>query len=172
MQTGVGMSVDKTTPSSDGFCVVREIHRGGAVDISGYEQKNDEMLRVQVGDCLVRVNGTSCKHMPRAEVKRYIVGPAGTKVELVFASKRDNKNITGQLFRMPKEKGTEVEVPPEINHERDRSIERERDRSRGRSPSQEIRNAFPYGFHVIACSSPALNVKAHSNQISDFVAAR
>ena len=139
MQAGVGMFVDKATPSSDGFCVVREIHRGGAVDTSGYEQKDGEMLRVQVGDWLLRVNGISCKHMPRAEVKRYIVGPAGTKVELVFASKRDNKNITVQLLRMPKEKGTEVDVTPEINHERDRSDGgRERDRGRGRSPRQEI----------------------------------
>jgi C-terminal processing protease CtpA/Prc len=140
-QAGVGMSVDKATPLSDGFCVVREIHRGGAVDISGYEHKNGEILRVQVGDWLLRVNGISCKHMPRAEVKRYILGPAGTKVELVFASKRNNKNITVQLFRMPK-KGTEVEFTPEINHERDRSIgrdgERERDKGRGRSPRQEI----------------------------------
>ncbi len=111
MQAGVGMSVDKATPSCDGFCVVREIHRGGAVDMSGYEQKNGEMLRVEVGDWLLRVNGISCKHMPRDEVKRYIVGPAGTKVELVFASKRDNKNIT---------------------------VQRERDRGRGRSPRQEI----------------------------------
>ena len=138
MHAGVGMSVDKATPWSDGFCVVREIHRGGAVDISGYEQKNGEMLRVQVGDWLLRVNGISCKHMPRAEVQRYIVGAAGTTVELVFASKRDNRNITVQLFR----KGTEVEVAPQINHERDRSIgregERERHRGRGRSPRQEI----------------------------------
>jgi C-terminal processing protease CtpA/Prc len=142
MQAGVGMSVDKATPLSDGFCVVREIHMGGAIDISGYEQKNGEMLRVQVGDWLLRVNGLSCKDMSRAEVKRYIVGPAGSKVELVFASKRDNKNITVQLFRMPKEKGTEVEVAPEINHERDRSVGRdgmrERDRGQGRSPRQEI----------------------------------
>ena len=132
------MSVDKATPLSDGFCVVREIHMGGAIDISGYEQKNGEMLRVQVGDWLRRVNGISCKHMPRAEVQRYIVGAAGTTVELVFASKRDNRNITVQLFR----KGTEVEVAPEINHERDRSVGRdgmrERDRGRGRSPRQEI----------------------------------
>ena len=52
MQAGVDMSVDKATPSSDGFCVVREIHRGGAVDMSGYEQKNGEMLRVEVGENL------------------------------------------------------------------------------------------------------------------------
>ena len=114
MQAGVGMRVDEATPSSDGFCVVREIHRGGAVDTSGYEQKDGEMLRVEVGDWLLRVNDISCKHMPRAEVKRYIVGPAGTKVELVFASKRHNRNITVQLFRMPKEKGTAVEFTPEI----------------------------------------------------------
>ena len=94
MQAGVGIYVDEATPSSDGFCVVSEIHRGGAVDRAGYDQKNGEILRVQVGDWLLRVNGISCKHMPRAEVKRYILGPVGTWVELVFASKRDNKNIT------------------------------------------------------------------------------
>ena len=135
---GIGIGLENATHSSNGFCVVREINRGGPVDISGYERSNGEVRRVQVGDWLLRVNGISCKHMPRAEVKRYIVGPAGTKVELVFESKRDNKNITVQLFRMPKEKGTEVEVTPEINHERDRSDgERERDRGRGRSPRQE-----------------------------------
>jgi hypothetical protein len=77
--------------------------------------------------------------MPRAEVKRYILGPVGTRVELVFASKRDNKTITAQLFRMPK--GTEVEFTPEINNTRDRSSgegERERERERGRSPRQDI----------------------------------
>ena len=83
--------------------------------------------------------GISCEDLPSDEMKRYIVGPAGTKVELVFASKRDNKDITVQLFRMPKEKGTVAECAPEINHERDRSDgERERDRGRGRSPRQEI----------------------------------
>ena len=35
--------------------------------------------------------------MPRDEIKRYIVGPAGTKVAVVFASRRDNKGITVQL---------------------------------------------------------------------------
>ena len=40
------------------------------------------------------------------------MGPSGTKVELVFASKRDNRNIIVQLFRMPKEKGTAVEFTP------------------------------------------------------------
>ena len=139
MQAGVGMFVDKATPSSDGFCVVREIHRGGAVDTSGYEQKDGEMLRVEVGDWLLRVNDISCKHMPRAEVKKYIVGPAGTKVELVFASNRDKRNITVQLSRMPKDKGTAVEFTPEISHQRGRyDGERERDSGRGRSPRQEI----------------------------------
>ena len=108
---------------------MREIHRGVTVDISGYEQKNDEILRVQVGDWLLRVNGISCKHMFRTEVKRYIIGPVGTKVELVFASKRDNTTITAQLFRMPK--GTEVEFTPEINNEHDRSS-REGERGRER----------------------------------------
>ncbi len=59
--------------------------------------------------------------MTRSEVNRYIVRPVGTKVELVFVSKRDNKSITVKLFRIPKEKGTEVDFTPEINHECDRS---------------------------------------------------
>ena len=37
MQAGVGMRVDEATPSSDGFCVVREIHRGGTVENIGHE---------------------------------------------------------------------------------------------------------------------------------------
>ena len=43
MQAGVGMSVDKATPSSDGLCVVREIHRGVAIDIS--DCMNKRMVR-------------------------------------------------------------------------------------------------------------------------------
>ena len=136
---GIGIGLEHATPSSNGFCVVRDINRGGPVDISGYERSNGEVRRVQVGDWLLRVNDISCKHMPRAEVKRYIVGPAGTKVELVFASKRDKRNITVQLSRMPKEKGTAVEFTPEISHQRGRyDGERERDSGRGRSPRQEI----------------------------------
>jgi hypothetical protein len=67
--------------------------------------------------------------MSHDEVKRYILGSVGTKVELVFASKRDNKNIAAQLFRMSK--GTEVEFAPEINNKRDRSS-REGERGRER----------------------------------------
>ena len=41
--------------------------------------------------------------MIRDEIKRYIVGPLGTKDVVVFASRRDNKGITVQLerFRAP-----------------------------------------------------------------------
>jgi hypothetical protein len=34
---GIGIALEHATPSSNGFCVVREINRGGPVDISGYE---------------------------------------------------------------------------------------------------------------------------------------
>ena len=37
MQADVGMSVDKATPSSDDFCVVGEIHRGGTIESIGHE---------------------------------------------------------------------------------------------------------------------------------------
>jgi hypothetical protein len=38
METDENMSVyTESTPSSDVFCVVREIHKGGTVDISGHE---------------------------------------------------------------------------------------------------------------------------------------
>jgi hypothetical protein len=33
------------------------------------------------------------------EIKRYVVGPVGTKVEVVFASRRDIKGITVQVER-------------------------------------------------------------------------
>ena len=59
---------------------------------------------MQVGDWLLRVNGISCQDMSCDEIKRYIVGPVGTKVVVVFASRRDNKGaITVQLerFRAP-----------------------------------------------------------------------
>jgi hypothetical protein len=71
---GIGIALDHATPSSDGFCVVREITRGGPVDISGYERSNGEVRRVQVGDWLLRVNDISCQDMPRDQIKRYIVG--------------------------------------------------------------------------------------------------
>ena len=97
---GIGISLEHATPSSDGFCVVREITRGGPVDISGYERSNGEVRRVQVGDWLLRVNDISCQDMPSDEIKRYIIGPAGTKVVVVFASRRDNNVITVQLERL------------------------------------------------------------------------
>ena len=74
--------------------------RGGPVDIKGYEQSNGVVRRVQVGDWILRVNDISCQHMPRGEIKRCIVGPVGTKVVVVFASRRDNKGITVQLERL------------------------------------------------------------------------
>ncbi len=164
MQAGVGMSVDNATPLSDGFCVVREIHRGGAVHIAGYEQKNGEILRVQVGDWLLRVNGISCKHMPRAEVKRSIVGPPDTKVELVFASKRDNQNITVQLFRMLKEKkygsGIYTRNQPRSIYWPRRGA-RARQRARTLAEARNLELLFLW-FHVNACSPAALNIKAHS----------
>ena len=100
---GIGIALEHASPSSDGFCVVREITRGGPVDVSGYERSNGEVRRVQVGDWLLRVNDILCQDMPRDEVKRYIVGPLGTKVVVVFASRRDNKAITVHLerFRAP-----------------------------------------------------------------------
>ena len=96
---GIGIALEHASPSSDGFCVVREITRGGPVDISGYERSNGEVRRVQVGDWLLRVNDISCQDMPRDEIKRYLLGPLGTKVVVVFASRRDNKGITVQLER-------------------------------------------------------------------------
>ena len=51
----------------------------------------------------------------------------------------DKATPSSDGFRMPKEKGAEVEFTPEINPERDRyDGGRERDRGRGRSPRQEI----------------------------------
>ena len=97
---GIGIGLEHATPSSNGFCVVREINRGGPVDISGYERSNGEVRRVQVGDWLLRVNDISCQDMPSDEIKRYIIGPAGTKVVVVFASRRDNNVITVQLERL------------------------------------------------------------------------
>jgi hypothetical protein len=96
---GIGIVLQHATPASDGFCVVREITRGGAVDKSGYEQNNRGIRWVKVGDWLLRVNGISCQDMSRDEIKRYVVGPVGTTVELVFASGRDNKTITVQIER-------------------------------------------------------------------------
>ncbi len=98
---GIGIALEHATSSSDGFCVVREITRGGPVDISGYERSSEEVRRVQVGDWLLRVNGISCQDMSCDEIKRYIVGPVGTKAVVVFASRRDNKGaITVQLERL------------------------------------------------------------------------
>ena len=100
---GIGIALERASPSSDGFCVVKGITPGGPVDISGYERSNGEVRRVEVGDWLLRVNDISCRDMPRDEIKRYVVGPVGTKVVVVFASRRDSKTITVQLerFRAP-----------------------------------------------------------------------
>ena len=56
VQGGIGIALEHATPSFSGFCVVREITRGGPVNISGYERSNGEVRRVQVGDWLLRVN--------------------------------------------------------------------------------------------------------------------
>ena len=40
---------------------------------------------------LLPVDDISCQNMPRDEINRYIVGRLDTKVEVVFASRRDNK---------------------------------------------------------------------------------
>jgi hypothetical protein len=61
---------------------------------------NGEVRRVQVGDWLLRVNDISCRDMPRDDIKRYLLGPVGTKVVVVFASRHDNKGITAQLERL------------------------------------------------------------------------
>jgi hypothetical protein len=87
---GVGMTLGHATPLSDGFCVVTAIPLGGPVHMSfGYEQDSGEKRRVQVGDWLLQVNGISCKHMPRDEIRSHVVGPVGTKVVLVFAARCD-----------------------------------------------------------------------------------
>ena len=68
---GMGIALEHATPSSDGFCILREITRGGPVHISGYERSNGEVRRVQVGDWLLRVNDISCQDMPRDQIKRW-----------------------------------------------------------------------------------------------------
>ncbi len=80
----IGIALEHGSPSSDGFCVVKSVTHGGPVDISGYERSNGQVCRVQVGDWLLRVNGILCRDMPLDEIKRYIVGPVVTKVEVVF----------------------------------------------------------------------------------------
>ena len=101
MEAGVGIYVDGATPSSDGFCVVSEIHRGGAVDRAGYEQKNGEILRVQVGDWLLRVNGISCKHMPRAEGKEVEFTPEinNTRDRSIGEGERERERERGRSPR-------------------------------------------------------------------------
>jgi hypothetical protein len=87
---GVGMTLGHATPLSDGFCVVTDIRVGGPVHMSlGYEQDSGEERGVQVGDWLLQVNGISCKHMPRDEIRAHVVGPVGTKVVFVFAARCD-----------------------------------------------------------------------------------
>jgi hypothetical protein len=135
---GIGIALDHATPSSDGFCVVREITRGGPVDISGYERSNEEVRRVQVGDWLLRVNDISCRDMPRDD-KRYILGPVG-KVVVVFASRRENKGITVQLERLrarPSQQFNQIEM--HIRHHDDPRGFSNSQRGRGRSGSQSDR---------------------------------
>lgn len=94
---GVGMTLDPATAWSNNCCVVREVKKGGPVDVSG---------KVRVGHRLVQVNHVSCVGMTRDVIKTYVVGPVGSKVELIFASgDSDKETITVRLERF---------VPPKL----------------------------------------------------------
>ena len=84
---GVGMTLDPATQWSDGCCVVRDIKKDGPLASSG----------VKLGDLLLRVNDVSCYRMPRDEIKRYVIGPEGSTVELVF--ERDRKPFSVTVHR-------------------------------------------------------------------------
>ena len=65
------------TPSSDGFCAVRDMTRDGRRH-SGYERSNGEVRRVQVGDWLLRVYDISCQDTPRGALplQPHVAGPS------------------------------------------------------------------------------------------------
>ena len=87
-QVGVGMTLVSATASSESCCVVSDVKKGGPLDVSG---------KVQVGDRLLRVNDVSCVGMTIDAIKSYVVGPVGTRVDLVFG--RHKEIITVELER-------------------------------------------------------------------------
>jgi hypothetical protein len=107
---GIALGHATVTPYSEGFCVVKEVISGGAVDTSGvdtsgYEASNGIKRRLQIGDWLLRINEVSCQHMPRDEIKRHIIGPVGTNVVLVFATRGGDKPMILDLRRGLQPKG-------------------------------------------------------------------
>ena len=88
MMGGVGITLEPASAGSNGCCVVKEIKMGGSVQMSG---------KVQLGDRLLRVNKVSCVGLTREQIKEYVVGPVGTRVEMVFD--RDSQVITVELLR-------------------------------------------------------------------------
>ena len=88
MMGGVGITLEPASAGSNGCCVVKEIKMGGSVQMSG---------KVQLGDRLLRVNKVSCVGLSREQIKEYVVGPVGTRVEMVFD--RDSQVITVELLR-------------------------------------------------------------------------
>ena len=90
---GVGMTLDPATQWSDGCCVVRDIKKDGPLASSG----------VKLGDLLLRVNDVSCYRMPRDEIKRYVIGPEGSTVELVFERDRKPFSVTVHRTAPPKQ---------------------------------------------------------------------
>ncbi len=100
---GVGMTLDQAATWSNRCCIVKDIKKGGPVDFSGM---------VHVGDCLLEVGGVSVVGMTRDVIKNHVMGPVGSRVELVF--QRDHNEIRVHLERLaaPKQApGTEHQSP-------------------------------------------------------------
>ena len=96
-KVGVGMTLVSATASSESCCVVSDIKKGGPLDVSG---------KVQVGDWLLRVNDVSCVGMTIDAIKSYVVGPVGTRVDLVFGRHKEIISVELERFARPTSKDT------------------------------------------------------------------
>jgi hypothetical protein len=88
---GVGMVLEPPDPGPGKCCYVHEVKGGGPLDM--------QSVRVRPGDILVSVDAFSCVGKSRDEIKRHVLGPAGSTVALVFARPR------GQEFRVVCKRG-------------------------------------------------------------------
>ena len=134
---GVGMTLDQAATWSNGCCIVKDIKKGGPVDFSGM---------VRVGDCLLEVGGVSVVGMTRDVIKNHVMGPVGSRVELVF--QRDHHKIRVYLERLaaPKQpQGAEHEssLPSDAGAPPGRSDTHKRPRLEHQLPPSEVQSPRP-----------------------------
>jgi DNA repair exonuclease SbcCD ATPase subunit len=92
------------------------VHQGSA----------EEDGRVKSGDRVVSIDGTSTSGMSLANVKRMVVGPAGTWVNFVFTRAEKGPNGQSREVMVPVDLERKAKVKVENNHDRIFTLEREK----------------------------------------------